>query len=144
MEEMRETIDGNLSELLSLAEADVRNATEEERARAVKAYCDLYDRYVESVKLDQNSSDSADKYLLEYRKQEIERERLEAELERKNEEVKQAKKEGWIKLGLGVLGTAVPLLFQDVWMRRLWKAEEFGSITGQTSRQVFQNLFRRK
>lgn len=143
MEDFREQCDAGLADLLAIAEADVRTAaTDEEKAEAVKRYTELYDRYVKSVQLDQDSSEAADKYLEEYRKHELEKEKLEGELKHKEEEVKVAKREGWIKLGLGVLGTALPLYVQNLWMKRMWKAEEFGAVTKQTSRAVFQNLLR--
>lgn len=143
MEAYRDEVDGNLVELIAIAEADVRAAGPgEESAEAVKRYTALYDRYVNAVELDRKSEENSDKYYFEHEKLEFEKKKHEEELKRKDEEVKEAKRDGWIKLGVGVFGTALPLFVQNLWMKRMWKAEEFGAITKQTSRAAFQNLLR--
>lgn len=79
-----------------------------------------------------------EKNMFECDKFEFEKQKYTEEKLYKESEDKIAKRDGWIKLGIT---TGVPIIVQSIWMALMWKFEEEGSITAQTSQGVFRNIF---
>lgn len=138
MEDYRDSVDSGLVDLLTITQKSVLGSTDEERGRKLDEYLKLYDRYLSAVKLDQSAFENNDKHLMDYNRFEFEKEKYTEEKLYKESEDKIAKRDGWIKLGIT---TGVPIIVQSIWMALMWKFEEEGSITAQTSRGVFQNIF---
>lgn len=174
MEDYRDGVDSGLVNLLTTTQQDILKSTGDERAKKVKEYLMLYDRYLKAVSLDHAKDENVNKYLLDYNKLEFEKSKLEEELKRrdsensekntlehqkltfdeykfefekqkyseemkyKKSEDREAKRDGWIKLGIT---TGVPIIAQSIWMALMWKFEEEGSITAETSKGVFRNIF---
>lgn len=64
----------------------------------------------------------------------------ERELELKNAQLEEQKKDRWWRLGLDAASIVLPLTFYAIWMRRGFKFEETGTFTSTTFRGLFSKF----
>lgn len=104
---------------------------------------EVIDRSIDKMKLldpEEEGYPEATDRLTKLYKLKIEETQAESEVQIKNQQLAEAKKDRWIKLGVDIAGILLPLGFYGIWMARGFKFEQTGSYTSTTFRGLFSRF----
>lgn len=104
---------------------------------------EVVERSLEKIKLidaeEEGYKEATDRLATLY-KLKIEEEQGKSEVQNKNQQLAEAKKDRWIKLGVDLAAILLPLGFYGIWMARGFKFEQTGSYTSTTFRGLFSRF----
>jgi len=104
--------------------------------KAADAFCKLHQRKIEETK----TGLEVNKMALTIAQAELDAEKAKLEMAATKDGARQAKKDRWIKIGLGVLEIGVPAALYAVFMNKGFKFEETGTYTSATLKNMFGRL----
>ena len=109
----------------------------------VKKMDEVIDRSIDKMKLidpeEEGYKDATERLTALY-KLKIEESQAESETQIKSQQLAEAKKDRWIKLGVDIAGILLPIGFYGIWMARGFKFEQTGSYTSTTFRGLFNRF----
>lgn len=117
---LEEEIQAELEKIASL------NPGDKEHSAAVDSLATLYRLNIEETEKERKFMKECEHDLIEER-----------ELELKNAQLEEQKKDRWWRFGLDAAGIVLPLTFYAIWMRKGFKFEETGTFTSTTFRGLF-------
>ncbi|MCM1363446.1 MAG: hypothetical protein NC215_00480 [Ruminococcus sp.] len=112
-----------------------------EQKEAMDKLATLHRLYVEECKMESEIEDKREKRDMDNRKIEIDDINHINEENLKRDQIKEQRRDRFVKVGIAGAELILPLIFYGVWMKRGLKFEETGSFTSATFKGLF-NRFR--
>ena len=119
MDEIKAKID----EVIKQEIDGLASLTGDDRRKAIDNLVKLHDLRIDEVKVQTEAIEGS-----------LQKE-MEAELKR--DQLNEAAKDRYCRVGVEVVGIVLPLVFYGIWMRRGFKFEESGTFTSTTFRNLF-------
>lgn len=135
MDDLREMLGEEIkAEIQNLSELEPGS---DEKSKAIDELSKLYRLKIEEIKADAEREDARTR-------NELEREKLNLEIERKESQRKADKLDRWLNVGVQAGLGVISLIAYDIWHRRGLKFEETGTVTSPQTRNLISKMLPKK